>query len=71
MSAAARAPSPSSCAGACPGLTATVFDLPHVAGFAARKIVAAGLSGRITTAAGDLFAPGPYPAGHDTTSRSV
>ena len=44
-----------------PGLTATVFDLPHVTEFAAGKIAAAGLSGRISTAAGDLFAPGPYP----------
>jgi hypothetical protein len=48
-----------------PGLTATVFDLPHVTGFAARMIAAAGLSGRITAAAGGLFASGKYPAGHD------
>jgi len=51
---------------ACPGLEATMFDLPHVTDFAAAKIAAAGLSGRIATAAGDLFAPNPYPAG--TTS---
>jgi len=44
--------------------------LPHVAGFAAEKIAAADLSGRITTAAGDLFASGPYPAGHDVALLS-
>jgi hypothetical protein len=54
-----------------PGLTATVFDLPHVTEFAAGKIAAAGLSGRISTAAGDLFAPGPYPAGHDVALLSL
>jgi hypothetical protein len=54
-----------------PALTATIFDLPHVTDFAARKIAAAGLSGRITTAAGDLFAPGPYPAGHDIAVLSL
>src|SRR5690349_22663717 len=56
---------------ACPGLTATVFDLPHVTDFAAAKIAAAGLSDRITTAAGDLFAPDPYPAGHDVALLSL
>lgn len=54
-----------------PALTATIFDLPHVTDFAAGKIAAAGLSGRITTAAGDLFAPGPYPAGHDIALLSM
>ena len=53
------------------GLTATVFDLPHVTEFAAGKIAAAGLSGQISTAAGDLFAPGPYPAGHDVALLSL
>jgi hypothetical protein len=50
-------------------LTATVFDLPHVTGFAARMI-AAELSGRITAAAGGLFASGKYPAGHDVAQLS-
>jgi hypothetical protein len=52
-----------------PGLAATVFDLPHVTGFAARMI-AAELSGRITAAAGGLFASGKYPAGHDIAQLS-
>ena len=56
---------------ACPSMAATVFDLPHVADFAAQKISAAGLSDRITTAAGDLFAPDPYPAGHDVALLSL
>jgi 3-hydroxy-5-methyl-1-naphthoate 3-O-methyltransferase len=54
-----------------PGLSATVFDLPHVANFAAAKIDAAGLSDRIATTAGDLFAPDPYPAGHDIALLSL
>lgn len=53
-----------------PGLAATVFDLPHVTGFAARMIAAAELSGRITAAAGGLFASGKYPAGHDIAQLS-
>jgi 3-hydroxy-5-methyl-1-naphthoate 3-O-methyltransferase len=56
---------------ACPGLKATVFDLPHVADFAAAKIAAAGLSDRIATAAGDLFASDPYPSGHDVALLSL
>jgi hypothetical protein len=56
---------------ACPGLKATVFDLPHVAEFAAAKIAAAGLSDRIATAVGDLFAPDPYPGGHDVALLSL
>ena len=55
----------------CPGLQATVFDLPHVTEFAAAKIAAAGLSDRIATAAGDLFAPDPYPGGHDMALLSL
>jgi 3-hydroxy-5-methyl-1-naphthoate 3-O-methyltransferase len=54
-----------------PGLEATVFDLPHVTGFAAGKIAAAGLSDRIVTAAGDLFASDPYPGGHDVALLSL
>jgi hypothetical protein len=50
-----------------PGLTATIFDLPHVACFAARKIAAAGLP------AGS--APPPvtrsHPAGHDVALLSL
>jgi hypothetical protein len=53
-----------------PGLAATVFDLPHVTGFAARMIAAAELSGRITAAAGGLLASGKYPAGHDIARLS-
>lgn len=39
---------------AAPGLTAEVFDLPRVARIAEGHIARAGLSGRITTRAGDL-----------------
>jgi hypothetical protein len=45
------------------GLSATVFDLPHVAEIAAGKIAAAGLGGRIATAPGSFF--DAFPEGHD------
>jgi predicted O-methyltransferase YrrM len=45
------------------GLTATVFDLPHVAAIAAEHVARAGFGDRITTAGGDFF--GAFPAGHD------
>jgi SAM-dependent methyltransferase len=44
-------------------LTATVFDLPHVAAIAAANIARAGLDDRITTTGGDFF--GAFPSGHD------
>ncbi|HEY7431808.1 MAG TPA: methyltransferase [Streptosporangiaceae bacterium] len=56
---------------ALPDLTATVCDLPHVIEFAARKVAEAGLADRITTAECDLFAPGPYPTGHDVALLSL
>ncbi|MGE0565113.1 MAG: methyltransferase [Pseudolabrys sp.] len=46
-----------------PNLTATVFDLPHVADIAADKIKDAGLSRRIAVAGGTFF--GAFPRGHD------
>lgn len=44
-------------------LTATVFDLPHVADIAAGNVARAGLAERIDTRGGDFF--GAFPAGHD------
>jgi hypothetical protein len=54
-----------------PGLTATVFDLPHVTGFAARMIAAAELSGRITAAAGGLFAIGDFVGHRSPASTAI
>lgn len=48
-----------------PQLRAVVYDLPRVCDFTQRKISAARLEGRISTLAGDFFADGPLPAGHD------
>jgi demethylspheroidene O-methyltransferase len=48
----------------CPGLTATVADLPPVAALAAARFEAAKLSGRAQVAGLDLFAD-PLPAGAD------
>jgi len=47
-----------------PHLTATVFELPQVAGLARERIGEAGLSGRIGVVAGDLLTA-ELPAGHD------
>lgn len=46
-----------------PGLSASVFDLPHVADIASAKIAEAGLSDRIGTIGGSFF--GDFPIGHD------
>ncbi|MET0423778.1 MAG: methyltransferase [Actinoplanes sp.] len=54
-----------------PGLTATVFDLPHVCELAAGKIAAAGLTGRIGTAPGDFLRAETLPAGHDALLLSM
>jgi len=47
-----------------PHLEATVFELPVVAEMAARRAAAAGLTERVTAAAGDAMA-GDLPKGHD------
>ncbi|GAB2802299.1 methyltransferase [Streptomyces daliensis] len=54
-----------------PGLSATVFDLPHVCPIAAEKIRQAGLDGAIDTVAGDFLADEPLPAGHDVAVLSM
>jgi predicted O-methyltransferase YrrM len=48
----------------CPAARATIFDLPHVAGMAARRIDAAGLRERVEVVAGD-FEVDPLPGGAD------
>jgi SAM-dependent methyltransferase len=47
-----------------PGIACTVLDLPDVAVIAAELIGQAGLSGRVTTLAGDYLAT-PFPGGND------
>ncbi len=47
-----------------PSAKATVFDLPHVIPMARRRLVAAGLTGRVRLVAGD-FAVDPLPPGAD------
>jgi hypothetical protein len=54
-----------------PNLTATVYDLPHVAEIAAGKIKEAGLSERIGTAGGDFFTDPTFPAEHDVVLLSM
>jgi predicted O-methyltransferase YrrM len=54
-----------------PSLRVSVFDLPHVVELAEGKIAAAGLSDRIETVAGDLFADEPYPDDHDVALLSL
>lgn len=54
-----------------PDLTAMVYDLPKVAGIAARKVEDAGLSERISTMAGDFFADPSLPGGYDTILLSM
>jgi ubiquinone/menaquinone biosynthesis C-methylase UbiE len=47
-----------------PHMTATVFELPQVAGIARQRIAEQGLSGRIETVGGDVLTA-ELPAGHD------
>ena len=54
-----------------PGLTATVFDLPHVCEIAAGKADLAGLGDRIGTVAGDFLADAELPGGHDVLLFSM
>lgn len=54
-----------------PDLTATVYELPKVAGIASGKIQEAGLPERIDTVAGDFFADPSLPGGHDTALLSM
>ncbi|MFC7619393.1 methyltransferase [Microlunatus sp. GCM10028923] len=54
-----------------PDLTASVYELADVAGFAAGKIKEAGLSERIQTITGDFFTDPVYPAGHDLILLSM
>ncbi|MHC4563918.1 MAG: methyltransferase [Planctomycetota bacterium] len=51
--------------GARPEASATVFDLPDVVSIARRHVEAAGLSDRVSFAAGDLHADDPLPTGAD------
>jgi SAM-dependent methyltransferase len=53
-----------------PGLVAVVFDLPNVLPLTRSYIEAAGLSGRVTTAAGDYLAD-PLPEGFDLVFLSA
>jgi 2-polyprenyl-3-methyl-5-hydroxy-6-metoxy-1,4-benzoquinol methylase len=53
------------------GLRATVYELPHVAEIAERRVAEAGLKGRIATAPGDFFADAAYPTGHDVILLSL
>ncbi|MFE9393982.1 methyltransferase [Streptomyces flavidovirens] len=53
-----------------PHLSGTVVDLPHVCALAQERIDAAGMTGRITTAAADFFAD-PLPSGHDAVLLSM
>ena len=55
---------------ACPDRPPSSSTSRTPVGFAARKIAAAELSGRITAAAGGLFASGKYPAGHGIAQLS-
>jgi SAM-dependent methyltransferase len=48
-----------------PDLSATVYELPHVCPIATEKVKAAGLDGRIDTAAGDYHADLTLPGGYD------
>ena len=52
-------------------LRATIYDLPHVAEIAAKKVAEAGLASRIETRAGDFFADLVYPPGHDAILLSM
>ncbi|MFT4167407.1 MAG: methyltransferase [Microlunatus sp.] len=54
-----------------PDLTATVYELPQVAGIAAGKVKEADLSDRIGTVTGDFFADTALPGGHDTILLSM
>lgn len=53
-----------------PHLRATLLDLPHVCGIARKRIDAAGMSGRISTASANFFTD-PLPAGHDAVLLSM
>lgn len=54
-----------------PNLRATVYDLPFVTDIAARKVGEAGLSERIATIGGDIFADLTLPGGHDVILLSM
>jgi 3-hydroxy-5-methyl-1-naphthoate 3-O-methyltransferase len=54
-----------------PELSATVYDLPFVAGIAQKNIQDAGLAGRIRVHGGDFFGDTAYPAGHDVILLSM
>jgi hypothetical protein len=48
-----------------PGLSATVYELPHVCPIVERKVKDAGLDGTIGTVAGDFHTDPALPGGHD------
>jgi precorrin-6B methylase 2 len=55
---------------ACPGLRATLFDLPPVIEIARRRLRSAGVADRVTFVAGD-FDRDPLPPGHDLALLSA
>jgi ubiquinone/menaquinone biosynthesis C-methylase UbiE len=54
-----------------PGLSATVFDLPHVCQAADRRILDADLVDRVCVCPGDFFAQPDLPGGHDVVLLSM
>ncbi|MBP2472244.1 hypothetical protein JOF53_001116 [Crossiella equi] len=54
-----------------PGLSATIYDLPHVCPLAEAKIEESGMSGRISTVAGDFLRETELPGGHDVVLFSM
>ncbi|MCY1139186.1 methyltransferase [Actinoplanes sp. Pm04-4] len=54
-----------------PGLTATVFDLPHVCEIAAANVAEAGQSDRIGATPGDFLRDDSLPGGHDVVLFSM
>jgi 3-hydroxy-5-methyl-1-naphthoate 3-O-methyltransferase len=54
-----------------PGLTATVFDLPHVCPTTLARVRDAGLAGVVDTVVGDFMAEDPLPPGYDVLVLSM
>jgi len=54
-----------------PGLTGTLYDLPHVVEFARAKVDAAGVGAAVTTVPGDFLRDATLPAGHDVILLSM
>ncbi|WP_424637555.1 methyltransferase [Embleya sp. AB8] len=54
-----------------PGLTGTLYDLPHVCALARARLGAAGLGGAITVTPGDFHRDAALPGGHDVVLLSM